>query len=213
MKHLSDDEKFLLKRYLEEWKITNQYVNDIDRGYGSFLTVFAAIAGGTVTLLTIINENKLHGYFFYIVPICFLVAFGYLSYQFRITAILRGHLSYLEDEMNSIIAGKIFLWNSVLTDTHMAHNNVPNKFLMVPILLFVICTTALCFSQTYRNYGSAWYNILYWFIIFVCTIVEFVPFFRNDKIREETRNNKKVIQIYNMLKSKPKNHQDKNTIR
>ena len=190
--------------YYKEWCEMNRYVNDIDKGYSSFLTIFAAIAGGTVTLLSIINEDKLPSYLFYIVPICFLVAFGHLGYQFRITAILRGHLAHLEDKMNELANDKIFIWNSVLVDTHMANNNFANKFQMLPVVLFIICTVYICLKQTYLISGMSWYNIVYWLVITVSSVIIFIPFVRNETIRNETRDNKKVLDMYNKIRQKRK---------
>ena len=196
---MPEDSKELLQLYCEEWRVTNQYVNDIDKGYGTFLTICTVVGGGAVTLLSAIGQDSIAAYFFYIIPICFLEVFAYLAYQFRITAILRGHLACLEDKINEIAGDKIFMWNSILTDAYMAHNNGANKFHMVPILLFVIVTMAICIKQTFTLTGCLWLNIVYWCVLGLCSIIELIVFFRNETIRKETRDKEKVLKKYQKL--------------
>lgn len=200
----------ILNHYVNEWTMLNQYVNDLDRGYEKFLTLIALIAGGTVTLLTFISDGK-HGdyaFVFYIVPLAFLAVFGVLSYQFRITAILRGHLARVEDEMNAILNAKVYMWNSALVEVYMAHNNVPNNFLMVPIMLFIIGIIIVCVIQTVIT-GDAIFNIAYWAVVLGIAIAVLIPFLRNEIFRHDTYDTDKVSQKYERYKVEYKEKQTK----
>lgn len=204
----------ILNHYANEWTMLNQYVNDLDRGYEKFLTLIALIAGGTVTLLTFISDGE-HGnyaFVFYIVPLAFLAVFGVLSYQFRITAILRGHLARIEDEMNAILNKKIYMWNSALVEVYMAHKNIPNNFLMVPIMLFIIGIIIVCVFQTVIT-GNIIFNIVYWIIVLGVTIVVLIPFLRNEIFRHETYNTDDVIQEYENYKVEYKEKLNKKKIK
>ncbi len=203
---LSEKEK-LLPYYLEEWKMFNQYLNDIDRGYITFITIFITIVTFTITIISLIAdcENTDLYTIFYVIPLAFIVTFGCMGYQFRTTAILRGHLANIENEMNYILGENIYMWNSSLTETYMAHQNLPNKGLMVPIFVFVILIALLCFLQTI-SFGALWINIVYWTVVIFLSLWVLIPFFRNDKIRWQTYKNDEVIKKYKeyLIKNKEK---------
>lgn len=209
---INESEK--LNHYVNEWTMLNQYVNDLDRGYEKFLSLIALIAGGTITLLTFISDGKHDNYsfVFYIVPLAFLAVFGVLSYQFRTTAILRGHLARIEDEMNAILNKKIYMWNSALVEVYMAHKNIPNNFLMVPIMLFIIGIIIVCVFQTVFT-GNIIFNIVYWIIVLGITIVVLIPFLRNEIFRHETYNTDDIIQKYENYKVEYKEKLNKKKIK
>lgn len=191
----------LLCHYANEWTMLSQYVNDLDRGYEKFLSLIALIAGGAVTLLTFIADGQHDNYsfIFYIVPLAFLSVFGVLGYQFRITAILRGHLARVEEEMNKILNNDVYMWNSALVEVYMAHKNAPNNFLMVPIMIFIIGVVAVCFILTWSA-GKLWFNIVYWAVVFILATVVLIPFFRNEKFRYSTYDTDIIINKYHEYK-------------
>ncbi|MBE6767063.1 MAG: hypothetical protein E7550_05670 [Ruminococcaceae bacterium] len=192
----------LLNHYANEWSMLNQYVNDLDRGYEKFLTLMALIAGGAITLLAFIADGQHDNYsfIFYIVPLSFLAVFGVLGYQFRTTAILRGHLARVEEEMNKLLSKDVYIWNSSLIEVYMAHQNIPNNFLMVPIMLFIVGVVAVCIYQTWFA-GDLWFNITYWTIVLVVATVVLIPFFRNEIFRHRAYDTDKIIQAYENYKT------------
>ncbi len=203
IKSFSEGEKYIISQYLEEWKLLNQYINDIDKGYINFITIFTAIAAAAVTLISIVSDSGGTDFtlILYILPIAIVAIFGCMSYQFRITAILRGHLAGIEDKINSMLGENVFMWNSSLVEVYMAHNNVPNNTLMLPIVLFVLLTCGLCFYGTCRN-GVQWFDIAYWAIIVILGLVVLIPFFCNGTVRKKTYNSQDVIDKYNIYKNK-----------
>lgn len=203
-KSVSEEEKYIISQYLEEWKLLNSYINDIDRGYINFITFFTAIAAVAATLLPVISNANLR-IVFYIFPVAIIAIFGCMGYQFRITAILRGHLAEIEDKINLIIGENVFMWNSSLVEVYMAHNNVPNNTLMLPIVLSVLLTFGLCFYGTYSN-EIQWYDIIYWNIIVILGFIVLVPFFFNGTIRKKTYNSQDVIDKYSIYKNKRLRH-------
>ncbi len=195
----------LLCHYANEWTMLSQYVNDLDRGYEKFISLIALIAGGAVTLLTFIadGQHDNYSYIFYIVPLAFLSVFGVLGYQFRTTAILRGHLARVEEEMNNLLDDDVYMWNSALVEVYMAHDNAPNNFLMVPIMIFIVGVVAVCVYLTWIS-GVLWFNILYWSVVLIVATVVLIPFFRNEKFRYSTYNTEKIILKYQEHKNKYK---------
>ena len=202
MNKVDEDKKYLIDKSIEEWKALSQYIMDIDKSYSNYITIITAISSFTVALLEIINlkycdsPNETLSYIFYIVPIAFIVVFGYMGYQFRITAILRGHLASLEDKINKELGEDIFMWNSSLVEVYMAHNNVPNNTLMIPILIFVLGITTLCVMETFKT-GTLLFNILYWILMVALSGLVLIPFFKNGDIRKKTYKTEEIIKKYN----------------
>lgn len=196
-KKYTEEEKYLLSHYINEWKMLSQYINDMDRGYMNFLSIFVTVATVTVTILTLISnsENDKIAYIFYIIPLAFIAAFGYMGYQFRITAILRGHLACLEDKVNSVLGEQVYMWNSSLVEVYMAHNNVPNNTLMIPVLVFVVVTAVVCVIQT-MQFGIYQINIVYWLVVIGMAALVLIPFFLNGRVRKKTYQHDDVIKKY-----------------
>ncbi len=202
-KVLSEEEKFLVSNYIKEWETLNQYVTDMDKGYINYLSIFTAIATAGVGVLAAIPNVDVSSlkYCFYLIPLVFVVVFGCLSYQFRITAILHGHLASIEERVNEIIGEDIYLWHSALTETFMHHQNVPNKGMMAPICVFVIFTCVICGIETF-TFEHLILNIIYWLLIVCLLFFVWLPFFRNDKFRWKAYDTEKVMQKYEKYKAK-----------
>lgn len=194
---ITDESQYLLSHYVNEWKLLSQHVNEMDRGYMNFLTLFAVIATVTVTIMSLITESSDSGiaYIFYVIPLAFIAVFGYMGYQFRITAILRGHLARIEDEMNKLLGESVYMWNSSLVEVYMAHNNVPNNTLMIPVLVFIIATASVCVMETFA-FGVWWVNIIYWTIVVGLALLVLIPFFLNETVRKKTYHHEDIIKKY-----------------
>ena len=94
----------------------------------------------------------------FLIPPVLISVFGYLSYQFRITVILRGHLSALEKSMNEKIGKNVHMWNSALVETFMAHNN------MINICIILCLPRRFCYHKKERAVNlcctSSFYRVL-----------------------------------------------------
>jgi len=194
---LIEDQETILEHYVNEWTMLNQYINAIDLGFEKILTIIIMVCGGTLTLVTLIYENitPILGNVFFVVPLIFMAIFCYLGYQFRIVAILRGHAARIEEEMNKILGKDIYLWNSALVETYMAHNNIPNQWMIIPISLVVFITSVICILFTL----SIWHVhicILYWGFIFIFSLIIFSQFLSNEKIRHKTYRTEDVMKLY-----------------
>lgn len=84
----------------------------MDLSYQQTLVVIATLFTILISIITNI-DNSFAKYVMLIVPPGILSALAYLSYQFRITAILCGHLTDLERKMNKRLGEDVHLWNSV----------------------------------------------------------------------------------------------------
>ena len=198
---ITEEEKYLISNYMKEWEILHQYVSDMDKGYINYITIFTAIATVGVSVLALIPDIKSSSlnYLFYLIPLIFVAVFGCLSYQFRVTAILHGHLASVEERVNELMGENVFMWHSALTEVYMAHNNVPNKDLMFPIGVFVVMSCFICGVKTFTQEYIVG-NILYWLIVVCLGVFVLVPFFYNDTVRWETYQKDKVLQKYEHYK-------------
>lgn len=195
--------KITLDHQLEEWKLLNDYVNKMDLGYQQSITIVISIFAIIATVLSKDTNSKWEWGVF-IIPLGLIAFFAYVSYQFRITAILRGHLAALEESMNKKMCESVHMWNSVLVETFMAHNNSINKIMMIPIVGFLMLLIGYCLIITWNllilsenriEFGTI-YFIFYWFIVIIFFLIVFIPFLKNEDVRYETYNEKKVYNKY-----------------
>lgn len=197
------DQKVILDHQLEEWKILNEYLNSMDTGYQQSITIVVSIFAVVATVLSQ-SDNPQWQWGIFIIPLGMVAFFSYISYQFRVTAILRGHLAALEESMNKRIHENVHMWNSALVETFMAHNNLINRMMMMPIMIFLFLVVIYCIKMTYYllliknggiNFGIVLF-VLYWIVIFLCSLIDFIPFMNNEKVRYETFNENIVMENY-----------------
>lgn len=202
---LSEYEKSILEHQLEEWKLLNEYINNIDISFQQpFVIIMGIIAGIAAFLDTGSDGTKLA---LFILPIALASVTAHVSYQFRVVAILRGHLARLEERMNKILGKNIHMWNSALVETYMAHNNSINNRMMGPMVVFCILIVAYCFVATWSMHiqgeVALWVFIVYWLVVLVSYIgINLPPFFQNEKIRHCTYHEEDVWKAYAGYKHK-----------
>lgn len=189
----------IFEHQLEEWKYLNSYINQMDLSYQQSFTIMVSIfAGATVLFTSDTSRDLLMGIF--IIPPGIVAVFAYISYQFRITAILRGHLAALERKMNMDLGEDVHLWNSALVETFMAHNNSINKYMMVPMFMFIAVIIVYCVIFTWEAvkriiFGKVVF-ICYWIMIMIGTLIVLLPFFGNESIRHQTEDEERVTKKY-----------------
>lgn len=193
-------EEKILEHQLEEWKSLNSYVNQINAGCQQSIVIIVAVLTGIYGLVGRqgADGTGLNGVLLLLPPgLCVVLA--YISYQFRVTAILQGHLAKLEDDMNAKLDAHPHMWNSALTNTYMAKNNEINKFVMIPALSFILLLAAMCFQPVKEiiehqiGVAAVW---IYWAAIVIFAVMIIVPFFRNEKIRAAAYDEESVLKLY-----------------
>lgn len=194
-----DKEKIILQHQLEEWKYLNEYVNKMDTGYQQTFVILVTLLTGIIAFISKdIKSTIVYGIF--LIPLGIIAMLAYVSYQFRITAILRGHLAALEDDMNKTLHKNVHLWNSALVETFMAHNNSINSRMMVPMMFFVGALAIYCMVVTYwildKNSLLIILWVGYWLMVIILACIVILPFFMNECIRAETYDEEKVVKNY-----------------
>ena len=120
---------------------------------------------------------------------------AYVSYQFRIVAIIRGHLEAIEIKMNTLLRQDIHSCNSALVEMYMARNNLINQWMMFPICTLFFVMAIFCFLITFKIMWTSWVSILlfliYWIIVTIAAYIIFIPFLHNERIRHQTKTQKK----------------------
>lgn len=196
------EKDLVLEHQLEEWKLLNNYVNQIDTGYQQFIVVIVAIFSGVLAFVS--KSDSLLKEIVFVVPPGIIAVLAYLSYQFRITAILRGHLANLENEMNKTIKENVHLWNSALTEVYMAHNNIINNYMIAPMIFVIIILIIICFVLTLQYGIAGELFALYWIANLVFGIIVFIPFIQNESFRRATEDKEMVVKLYKELRKKVK---------
>lgn len=202
---MNDQEKKVLEHQLEEWKLLNGYINSIDLSYQQPFVIIMAIIAGLATFLS--EESGEFKLALFILPLGLAAVTAYVSYQFRIVAILRGHLARLEERMNETLGENVHMWNSALVETYMAHNNVVNNWMMVPMFAFCIFVLLYCLVDTWnmvlQGNVNFWICAVYWAVVLGSFLLIIAPpFLRNGKIRYRTYHEEDVWRDYAEYKGK-----------
>lgn len=192
-------EKKLVSYWLEEWKYLNDYINKIDLGFQSSMVIIVTIFVGLIGFFSTSDKESIN-YCILLIPLGTEAILAYVSYQFRIVAIIRGHLAELEIKMNDALGENVYLWNSALVEMYMARNNLINQCMMLPIVVLFLVMLLFCFliscSLLGKSIIEAFIFILYWLLILLFAIIIFVPFMQNEKIRKETMDSETIVQKY-----------------
>lgn len=188
-----------LEHQLEEWKMLNDYVNKMDLGYSQAVVIIVSVFGIITALFGQKNFESFSSAIF-VVPVGIEAVLAYLSYQFRITAILRGHLAALEKKMNAEIGDDTHLWNSVLMETYMARNNSINSKMLVPMFFAVFIMAVYSIYLTLSLIPTITYGKvivpLYWVVIAIVAAIIIKPFMQNEIVRYDTEKEEEVIKKY-----------------
>lgn len=196
---MNQSDEIILQHQLEEWKYLNEYINKMDTGYQQTFVLLVALFTGIIMYISK-DVNLIISYAIFLIPLGIASILAYVSYQFRITAILRGHLAALEEDMNEKIGKDVHLWNSTLVETFMAHNNSINSMMMIPIMIFIVALTVYCmyFSNRvmmHNDFGNIIW-IAYWIVIAILAAIVLLPFMKNEDVRIATYNENTVLNEY-----------------
>lgn len=185
MKEKEQEKETVLKQQIEEWRSLNDYLNKIDAGYQTTFTVF--ISAFVLIANLISKENSaVSEYTLMLIPFAIITVLAFVCYQFRITAILRGHLAALEEKINEEIKENVHLWNSALVDTYMANNNAINQYMMIPMCVFLMSFAVICVGSFIKYSGEiTFFTIVYILVVSALSLLVFVPFLNNEKVRKE----------------------------
>lgn len=196
---MNQSDEIILQHQLEEWKYLNEYINKMDTGYQQTFVLLVALFTGIIMYISK-DVNLIISYVIFLIPLGIISILAYVSYQFRITAILRGHLAVLEEDMNETIGKDVHLWNSALVETFMAHNNLINSMMMISIMTFIVALTVYCmyFSNRvmmHNDFGNIIW-IAYWIVIAILAAIVLLPFMKNEDVRIATYNENTVLNEY-----------------
>lgn len=209
MKNGDITKKDILEHELEEWRYLNGNINAMENGYMQSISLMLTVVTG---ILAIVLSDKTGGnarFVFFLIPPILTVIMAFIGYQFRVTAILRGHLAHLEHSMNEKLKQDVHLWNSALVEMFMAKNNEINSFIMVPsffaiaiVIAFSLYFTAEICGDMAR-YGKMVFG-LYWLVETILAAIVLISFLKNERIRRTTeRCRKEYLTEYNdFLKGK-----------
>lgn len=200
------EKEIILKHQLEEWKCLNDYINKMDMGYQNSFVIIVSVFALITTVLSSEDIPSNIKMAIFIIPLGLVAIFAYISYQFRITAILRGHLAALEEKMNRQLKENVHMWNSALVESYMAHNNTINSNMMIPMMIFIGVLCIYCVYFTWEivenmEYGKLLFG-LYWLLVLIGIVIVLPPFFENEKIRMATYEEEKVWELYSKYKRK-----------
>lgn len=175
---------------IELWKEINSYINNIEEKYSQFFSIFAAIFGVMITVLSsdwIKNESlslRIIGLLF--ITITVFLTISYFAYNFRFVAVARMYAAKLEEKINEDLGENIYVWNSDIIDKYMSKRNIINTKVLpiVNSILFIFVLVSLNYSMWNLNL-SIWISIPYTIITIVLFGFCIASFAMNEKIRKD----------------------------
>ena len=191
MNHDEITTKDVLEHELEEWRYLNGNISAMENGYMQGISLMLAVVTGILAIIFAAGAEGAVRFVFFLIPPVLTVILAFIGYQFRVTAILRGHLAHLEQSMNKKLKQDVHLWNSALVEMFMAKNNEINTFIMGPSLFAVGIVIVVSVYFTYGVccdidcYGMAIFAV-YWLLEAALAAVILVSFLRNETIRRTT---------------------------
>lgn len=175
----------ILEHQIEEWRSLNDYLNRIDSGYQTFYTVFISALVLIASLITKGND-AVSKYTIMLIPFAIIAVLAFVCYQFRITAILRGHLAALEEKINEEVGDSVHLWNFALVETYMANNNSINQLMIIPMCVFLCIFSCICIHSYIKYWGGvSFWNVIYIIVVLALSLLVFIPFLNNERVRKE----------------------------
>ena len=157
------DVKFQAK--IELWKQMQQMVMDVEgRNFSGF--GFSSVVSVVTAIIAEYNEK--FSYFVLVIPVIMLFGIFMISFNNRTSAILRGYLSGIEDELNLDMGEELFLWNKKYQ--HL-RNKKYFRTNQLSFLLYFIIFAVLDIYSFCKLFKLL--NITYWvhIVIFVLYIV------------------------------------------
>lgn len=108
---------------IELWKEINSYINKIEEKYFGFFSIFSAIFGIVLTILSSdwIEKESLSVRIISLIfiTITIFVTIAYLAYNFRLVAIARMYAAKIENKINNELGEYIYVWNSDIIDKYI----------------------------------------------------------------------------------------------
>lgn len=117
-------------------------------------------------------------------PLALAAIIAYTAYYFRLIAISRMYLIYLEKEINGIIGKNLFTWNSEIIDNYLAKKNFSNKSLLIIIIMFFLIIGVFFGFSMCKSDMLISIKIGYCLYIAILLSVSAVPFGGNERIRK-----------------------------
>ena len=169
------DVKFQAK--IELWKQMQQMVMDVEgRNFSGF--GFSSVVSVVTAIIAEYNEK--FSYFVLVIPIIMLLGIFMISFNNRTSAILRGYLSGIEDELNLDMEEEIFLWNKKYQHLRNKKYFRTNQlsFLLYFIMFGVLDIYSFCKLFTLLNI-SYWIHIVL-FVLYLVIVLFFSIAFAID---------------------------------
>ncbi len=174
------------------WKKLTDTAFNIDNRNMSTLNLSTLIAGAAL-ILTINNDNsKMLNYSVYLMPTMILIAFFYNAFNNKITAILKGYLSGIEEILNTELNKNLFQWSSRYIQIYRKPYFLSND--LGGIMFFIIAITIVIYSfikmfqfKTITTFNKTFYLvfvILYLAFFAVFSIIFVIDTFSNLKTKQ-----------------------------
>lgn len=162
---------------IELWKQMQQMVMDVEgRNFSGF--GFSSVVSVVTAIIAEYNEK--FSYFVLVIPIIMIFGIFMISFNNRTSAILRGYLSGIEDELNLDMGEELFLWNKKYQHLRNKKYFRTNQlsFLLYFIIFAVLDIYSFCKLFTLLNISYWIHTVL--FVLYIVIVLFFSIAFAID---------------------------------
>lgn len=187
-----DIEKNTIDYYISLWENLNKASLDVDSRNMGILNIGSLVAVIALIIANKTTEIKIFDYVVYFIPGIIMVAFFFNAFNNKLTAILKGYLSGLEEIINSMIGKNVFLWNSRFIHIYRMPYFLSNNTAGIMFFIFAFFLVAISFYEMFMKKSQVNFNVNLYLLFLVLYLLFFIVFsisftidtFSNGKTRK-----------------------------
>lgn len=194
------DKEKLIEHLLNVLNKTQEISNSIDnRCFGTVsITVVLAIVVMLISDISGIIEYK--DIFIFFTPLAITISLSVYAYNYKMAAIVRGHLAGIEKMLNKELGKQIYVYNLGFQKLYKSPHFITND--VMGIMFFIICTCLIivCFVYIFSNINLnyLWYKIVKYIYLFLSIAFDgiYIHDLANTNVTKEAAK-EEFIRLYN----------------
>ncbi len=165
-----------LQYYIKLWeKLNDAALNSDNRNMGT-LNLSSLVAGAALILASTLENVNILNYSVFLVPAIILISFFYNAFNNKITAILKGYLSGLEEIINTELDKNLFQWNSRYIQIYRIPYFLANDTAGIMFFIMAIALVSFSFIKIFQFQSKTDVNKTLYLIFFIAYLILFVVF-------------------------------------
>lgn len=172
------------------WTQIQQMVVTVEGRSFSVLSL-GTLTGAVSSAISYYSDDETRQILVIIVPLIMLFGMFFASFNNKVSAILRGYLAGLEENITKELDETVFLWNQGYHQLHHGKYFLTNDSIGILYTIVLIVTAFYCFYNQFKYLGSTFISIILigvYMILFVAfSFIFFFDLFSNSKSKQYAR--------------------------